>query len=94
MFLFRGIVQIELGQYDKTIKDLELSLQMNPMADQYYYLAFTNFKIGNNTKGCEYLAKGVERWKAGYYRYNPYYEMPEQIYLSDFYKLLSMNCEK
>jgi len=93
VYLYRGMVEIKTGQFDQAIDDLTKGVMENPMSEYYYYLALAHFQIDSLQKGCDYLLMGIDRFNAGYFRSNPYYELPGQVYLSDFKELAEIYCE-
>ncbi|MEM9338454.1 MAG: hypothetical protein AAGA66_06970 [Bacteroidota bacterium] len=93
-YLYRSRVQIRLGDFERAMDNLTHGITTNPLADYYYYLAYAHFQLNNPQKGCEYLSEGVEQFNLGYFRSNPYYELPGQVYLSDFHELQKQYCEK
>lgn len=87
------MVHIQLGEYDLAVEYLEKAIKINPIADYYFYLATAYIMKNDLAMVCKKLNKGKERFDSDYYRSNPYFEMPGQVYKSDFIELIKKYCE-
>ncbi|HAP60551.1 MAG TPA: hypothetical protein DCR93_13990 [Cytophagales bacterium] len=94
VYLYRGMVQVRQGNYAVAITEFKKSIEANHFSDQYFHLAQAYFQVDSLPQGCTMLAEGQAQMAAGYVRSNAYYELPGQVYSSDFQELAAKYCGK
>ncbi|MET3981020.1 tetratricopeptide (TPR) repeat protein [Mucilaginibacter sp. UYP25] len=89
-YLHRGVTEYKCKNYQAALNDLLLETKKyEKLADTYYYLGLTYFKLKLNRKGKQNLLKAKELYlHSGYYRNDPYCEALDQVYLSDINKAI------
>jgi tetratricopeptide (TPR) repeat protein len=92
-FLYFGIVEYELGNYLEAIELFDKALSYSKtFTEAYYYIALANKKINKPIESCNDLDSSYLYFNKGYYMSNPYYELPNQIYLSTITNSMDSVC--
>ena len=92
-FLYFGIVEYELRNYKEAIILFDKAINYSQtFSEAYYYRGLTYQKLNNSIKSCDDLDSSYSYFTKGYYISNPYYEMPNQIYLSDISNSMDSVC--
>ena len=92
-FLYFGIVEYELRNYKEAIILFDKAINYSQtFSEAYYYRGLTYQKLNNSIKYCDDLDSSYSYFTKGYYISNPYYEMPNQIYLSDISNSMDSVC--
>ena len=91
-YLHRGVTKFKSKDYNAALKDLLLETKKyEKLADTYYYLALTYFKLNLPEKAEQTLLKAKDLYvNSGYHRNDPYCEELDQVYLSDIVNALKM----
>ncbi|MCQ6960077.1 tetratricopeptide repeat protein [Mucilaginibacter sp. JC4] len=84
-YLHLGVTRMMLKDYKGAIADLNRETKKyEKLADTYYYLGLCYKKLGQDQKAYTNFTQAKELFtKTGYYRNDPYCEVPDQVYLSD-----------
>ena len=92
-FLYYGVVERELGNYQESIKLFDKAIYYSEnFTEAYYYRGLTYKMLNNPIESCNDLEKSCYYYNKGYYMSNPYYEVPNQIYLSTIKNSMSSVC--
>jgi len=83
MFLQKGIIHSELGQYGPAIENFDLCQHFNDnrSPEAYFYKAKALVQLGEGTRAKELLRRSLELFQKGYGRSDHYVEVQGQIYL-------------
>ncbi|SEL54257.1 tetratricopeptide repeat protein [Parapedobacter koreensis] len=89
-YLYRGILKMELKDYDGALADLDRQIaHYDKLADGHYYRGLLLAKIGKKAQALASLEKAKALFTGdGYHAQDPYVEMPWQIYLEDIERAL------
>jgi tetratricopeptide (TPR) repeat protein len=84
-YLHLGVTRMMLKDYKGAIASLNRETKKyEKLADTYYYLGLCYKKLGQNQKAYTNFTRAKDLFtKTGYYRNDPYCEVPDQVYLSD-----------
>lgn len=56
----RGEIYLNLGEYDKSLSDLNKAIKIEKHSNSYYLRGLTQIKLGKKEKGCKDLSKSGE----------------------------------
>jgi tetratricopeptide (TPR) repeat protein len=92
-FLYFGIVEYELGNYQEAIELFDKAISYSKtFTEAYYYRGLANKKINKRIESCNDLDSSYLYFNKGYYMSNPYYELPNQVYLSTLTNSMDSVC--
>jgi tetratricopeptide (TPR) repeat protein len=91
-YLHRGVTQLALQNYKAAMKDFEKQVtKYESLADTYYYMALAHRGLKQPAAAKECLVKARELYTAqGFHRNNPYCAAPDQVYLADIDRELTV----
>ena len=94
-FLYYGIVEFELGNYQESIELFNKAISYSKkFSEAYYYRGLAYQRLNNPIEACNDLERSYSYYNEGYYISNPYYELPNQIYLSSIKNSIDSVCVK
>ncbi|WP_157278616.1 tetratricopeptide repeat protein [Olivibacter sitiensis] len=90
-YLYRGILKLELKNYDGAMQDFDEQIRLyDKLADVHYYKGLTWQRMGQGSKAQAALRRAHQLFTdEGNHISDPYVEMPWEIYLEDIDSLLS-----
>jgi len=92
-FLYFGIVEYELGNYQESIELFDKAISYSKtFTEAYYYRGLAHKEINKPIESCNDLDSSYLYYNKGYYSTNPYYELPNQIYLSTITNSMDSVC--
>lgn len=93
-FFYNGVVNFELGDIQEALSNLDKALQYyNKYTEACYYKGMVLASLNQREKACSYFKKSLNFFQEGYVYENSYYEIPNQLYLSDIERALRLYCD-
>ena len=84
VFLYRGIVKLELDDLNGAIADFDKGIfYFDKFMEAHYYKAIALHELGDEEMACEYLEKASQFLKEGYSYSNQMYSMVEEVLSED-----------
>src|SRR5690606_8338457 len=84
VFLYKGIILNELGNYENAIENFKVCLSLNEVdSEAFYHLGKSYVSLDSLKQAKAYFNKSLELFNKAYYRQDPYNELQDQLYLSD-----------
>ncbi|MEO1261227.1 MAG: hypothetical protein AAFZ15_20660 [Bacteroidota bacterium] len=91
VFLYRGIVRLELGDATGAIEDFEKGIQyFDKFMEAHYYKGKALLELDQKENACKNFAKAKEFLTAGYSYSNQMYSMTEEVLMDDILHYLNM----
>ena len=93
-FFYNGLVQFQLGDTSQALYNLDKALQhSDKFSEAYFHRGLALISLNKRGEACSNFKKSLQLFKTGYVYNNPYYEIPDQLYLSDIEEALKLYCE-
>ena len=93
VFLYRGIVHKELGNYEKAIADFDKGIfYFADFTEAMFYKGMTLYLMGNEKAAADYFYKAKKSFEAGYTYSNQMYAMTEEVLLDDILEHIKLYC--
>lgn len=94
VFLYRGLVHMEVGNYELALKDFDKGiLYFDKFTEAYFYKGQCYIKLNDRVKACEYFNKAKYYFEAGYTYSNQMYAMTEEVLFDDILEQLKLFCD-
>ena len=91
VFLYRGIVSLEMGDVASAIKDFDKGIQyFDKFMEAHFYRGKALLELGEKGKACENFSKAKEYLAAGYSYASQMYSMTEEVLMEDILLYLNM----
>jgi len=88
-YLHLGVLNLELGNYEKALQALKRQELENDIAENRFYMAQTYKALGEKEKCLENLMLAKEKYEARERMFDPYVEKMDQIFLTDILSEIS-----
>ena len=93
VFLYRGIVKLELGDWNGAISDFDKGIfYFDKFTEAYFYKGMALLKSGNDIPACKYFEKAKKHFEEGYTYSNQMHGMEEEVLEEDILAAL-FGCE-
>jgi tetratricopeptide (TPR) repeat protein len=91
-YLYKAIALIEVGEFEQSIKNLDLCIKNDEVfTEAYYYLGLNYSRLNQKIRAKNHFDKALSLFKRGFKMRNPYNEVFLELYLSDIEHQLFKN---
>jgi len=82
-YLHLGVLYLKLQQPNLALKAFKKQSEFNEVSEVHFYSAQAHFQLGNEAKAIDLLNQALQFYNKGLKMYDPYRQLPNEIYSSD-----------